>query len=73
MVKRRGRLTFEQYFAIYSLGWPTSIRPGQHAFNLLVIVRPDLSERIRTTELDPFYSYAQGRLSRFFEWVEHEW
>lgn len=30
-------------------------RYGQTLFNLLYLLRPDLSEQIRGTEIDPFY------------------
>jgi hypothetical protein len=47
-------------------------REGQTAFNLLYILRPDLSEQIRgDVQLDPFY--VDGKLPAFWAWVEQEW
>lgn len=48
-----------------------SERAGQAAFNALHVMRPDLSERVRSTDLDPFYS--GDRLADFFGFVEREW
>lgn len=44
------------------------LRAGQAAFNVLGLVRPDLAERVRGTELDPFY--RDDRLDAFFVWLE---
>jgi len=46
-------------------------RAGQAAFNSLNEIRPDLSERVRTTGLDPFYQ--DDRLTDFFEFVAKNW
>lgn len=46
-------------------------RSGQVYFNVLYQVRPDLSERIRTTDLDPFY--RDQRLPQFLEFVANNW
>lgn len=50
-----------------NLGW----RQGQAAFNILVWNRPDLSEKVRTTPLDPFYN--DKRLPDFYAWVCDNW
>ena len=46
-------------------------RLGQTAFNVLWELRPDLSEQVRATEIDPFHSTA--RLPQFFAWVQERW
>ena len=46
-------------------------RAGQAAFNVLVEARPDLSEQIRTTDLDPFYH--DDRLPAFYNWLFYNW
>ena len=48
-----------------------SWRSGQAAFNTLHEVRPDLSERVRGTGLDPFY--RDERLKEFYDFVEANW
>ncbi len=49
----------------------SSWRKGQTYFNVLVQVRPDLSERIRTSHLDPFY--LDERIPEFLEWICTNW
>jgi hypothetical protein len=46
-------------------------RSGQAHFNVLYEMRPDLSERIRATTLDPFYN--DGLLPDFLVWVRDNW
>jgi hypothetical protein len=46
-------------------------REGQHAFNCLFMNRPDLSEQIRGTILDPYY--RDEHLPQFWIWVEAHW
>lgn len=46
-------------------------RHGQALFNYLWSVRPDLSEQIRSTELDPFYE--DKRLPETYEWLMDNW
>lgn len=66
-------MTFEEYkLAIApaveaNQGW----RLGQAAFNVLSIHRPDLSERIRGTALDPYH--ARDIPPEFYQWVEENW
>lgn len=50
---------------------PDSWRSGQGAFNLLVKIRPDLSEMIRGSEFDPFHSDA--RLVDFYGYLARHW
>lgn len=67
-------MTFEEYVTEVShayrnpeLGW----RHGQAAFNILARHRPDISERIRTTRLDPFY--RNDVLGEFYQKVAELW
>ena len=46
-------------------------RKGQAFFNSLALNRPDLSEQIRGTNLDPFYREAD--LQGFMLWVDQNW
>lgn len=46
-------------------------RIGQTAFNVLADVRPDLAERVRGTNLDPFH--VTQRVPKFYEWTEAHW
>jgi hypothetical protein len=46
-------------------------RAGQTLFNALYLVRPDLSEQIRTTELDPFH--VSSRIAAFNSWLAEHW
>lgn len=46
-------------------------RKGQFAFNELFKVRPDLSEQVRATDMDPFYQ--DDILPLFWQWVEQNW
>lgn len=46
-------------------------RVGQAAFNVLMFNRPDLSEQIRATPLDPFNDKHLSMA--FVDWVERNW
>lgn len=46
-------------------------RGGQLIFNHLSIHRPDLAERIRGTDLDPFYD--DSKISSCLAWLEENW
>lgn len=46
-------------------------RAGQAAFNVLATLRPDLSEKIRATPLDPFH--LDARLPDFYLFVYQNW
>ena len=46
-------------------------RIGQVYFNILYIMRPDISERVRGTNLDPFYD--DKIVNDFLEFVIGEW
>lgn len=46
-------------------------RRGQAFFNVLHRVRPDLSERIRGTVIDPFY--GDSVIPEFLASVENDW
>lgn len=46
-------------------------RRGQAYFNILAKYRPDISERIRASEIDPFHD--DGRLDAFLEFTREHW
>lgn len=50
---------------------PQHLRRGQFAFNHLLEVRPDLAERVRGTEPDPFGLHYLS--SAFEEWIISAW
>lgn len=46
-------------------------RYGQSVFNVLLTYRPDLAEKIRGTDLDPFYS--DNLSDELHEWLYCHW
>ena len=66
-------MTFDEYLDSveldrkYTLDW----RDGQRYFNVLNKIRPDLSEQVRGTLLDPFY--RDVALDDFLIWCENNW
>ena len=52
-------------------------RYGQALFNLLLSVRPELAESVRSTDMDPFYLGGPAddfdRWDRFATHIEKEW
>ena len=66
-------MTFDQYRDASGQAWHANRnwRQGQAYFNTLVRVRPDLSERVRATNFDPFYNNL--RLPNFLAWLEEVW
>jgi hypothetical protein len=64
------QVTFDEFWQ--SIGAPPrNQRLGQHAFNLLYRVRPDLTEAIRGTIYDPFHSNL--RLADFYTYLKEHW
>lgn len=55
----------------------TSWRTGQVLFNVLSEQRPALADRVRTTELDPFYADHSPRrrqkIDAFLTFVRQNW
>ena len=49
----------------------TNQRYGQWYFNCLVKIRPDISEKIRSTKLDPFFREKVSQETE--EFVEANW
>ena len=49
---------------------PDGHRAGQHAFNVVAINYPDIAEKARGTDIDPFYK--DGRLVRFWQFVSSQ-
>lgn len=63
--------TLSEFFLAWSKGHSAELRPGQRAFNLLVSMRPDLAEKIRSGPLDPFHD--DQVLPSFFAFIIKEW
>lgn len=69
-------LTFEGYLSACQANYfaHPEWRWGQTLFNVLHTVRPDLSERVRGTLFDPFYSMGNGpKVGKFFTFVAENW
>lgn len=53
--------TFDQFLLVVQVKYEKArsadpdLRVGQHFFNTLYVIRPDLADGIRGTKLDPFY------------------
>lgn len=72
-------LTYDDYLEAVIIGavqyknW----RVGQTAFNILAQMRPDLAERIRATDADPFYSdhlpNGHDKIAVFLAHVRENW
>lgn len=60
-------LVYEDHAGLFS----PEQREGQYVFNCLFYNRPDLSEQIRGTILDPYY--LDQHLPQFWIWVEQHW
>ena len=49
------------------------LRPGQHYFNVLYVLRPDLANKIRGSIHDPFYRRTESELTNFLQWCNDHW
>lgn len=54
---KKSECTYDYFLQIVGVTQPmtTDIRAGQHYFNVLHIIRPDIAEKVRGTKMDPFY------------------
>lgn len=59
----------DRMYAAYKGEW----RWGQCLFNGLAHFRPDLSEQLRATELDPFHHEKNELPSEFWDWLATHW
>lgn len=70
-------MTFEEFcakvMAEYSKPENLNWRYGQITFNILAQERPDLSEEIRGTEMDPFYTKDPEKIANFYNWLAEAW
>lgn len=65
-------MTYEEFIAsLADHNRPPRWRKGQFAFNALHDARPDISEELRTSCLDPFYN--DNRIPAFLEAVASMW
>lgn len=65
---------FSTYFE-KAVGVTDSWRIGQLMFNELAYVKPRLAEKIRGTEVDPFYAedMSDEHLQAFCEFINEHW
>lgn len=66
-------MTFQEFIhavQLYRMKY-TQQRVGQAFFNVLYEVRPDISEQVRATTLDPFY--RNDRVAPFLRFVKANW
>jgi len=63
------------YFDAITFARPNRYRYGQVMFNYLELVRPDLAEQVRATDMDPFYceSPKDPQFDRFIQFIETNW
>lgn len=77
MANKPNEMTYAEYLELAqkALSWyshgPEAWRPGQTYFNVLAQNRPDLSEQIPGTALDPFHH--DNRIDVFLKWVYENW
>lgn len=64
-------MTYEEYLERVYIERQSQWRLGQAHFNILWRYRPDLSEQIRGTLLDPFY--RDEKVAEFRSWVKRNW
>jgi hypothetical protein len=66
-------MQFHEYLGevVQALNKFESWRVGQTYFNVLYRVRPDLSEAIRGTHLDPFHN--DDEVPKFLAWASANW
>lgn len=65
----------EFYFDSITRCCKTGERYGQGMFNHLCEVKPDLAEKVRGTNMDPFYcsSSMEAKFDRFITFIEANW
>lgn len=64
--------TLGEYMSEVAKGQRAFVRPGQHAYNVLDIMHPDLAARVNgSSHLDPFYN--DDNLPAFFAYVVENW
>lgn len=63
------------YFDSITRARNTRERYGQAMFNHLCEVKPDLAEKVRNTNMDPFYcaSPMEAKFNCFIEFIESNW
>jgi hypothetical protein len=80
--------TFDQFRQMVKGRWAAASRyerPGQNLFNCLEEYRPDLADKLRGTDIDPFFiprdantSWLQtwsnqARLSQTWQFIQDNW
>jgi hypothetical protein len=66
-------VSYETYLTLSQMNAnrPPEQRQGQFMFNVLVLLRPDLADRIRCTDEDPFYD--NDRIPAMLAWLAEHW
>lgn len=64
-------MTKRRFFEIATGRRDADIRAGQHAFSVLGVANAPLAERLRGSDLDPFYD--DSKLASFLLAVDREW
>ena len=65
-------MSFDQFVELFnSRVQPSWSRMGQHAFNTLHEVAPELANKVRATDVDPFY--RDDRINKFWQFVAENW
>lgn len=71
------RLTLAEFYGLtrQNMADRPNWRYGQALFNSLLSIRPDLAERIRGTEIDPFTVNVEHdrRLEKFTQFLQENW
>jgi hypothetical protein len=51
-------MKYEEFLGLVVRTMPKEHRLGQHYFNVLAELKPDIAQKLRDTPLDPFYKYS---------------
>jgi hypothetical protein len=64
-------MEYADFLRLVASTWPHDLRYGQHWFNVLYCVRPNIANDIRATPLDPFH--RDGVSEETQEYVRTHW
>ena len=74
-VTQEDSMTYEEFLAEVANKYSNTVdhRYGQVFFNTLMDQRPDLSEQIRATKLDPFHRERDTMNNELYNWLQSNW
>lgn len=80
-IEKEGKIVFtdnpkaEDFLRSTTTNIPAEWRIGQAMFNGLLQVRPDLAEKVRGTDKDPFYAVTRqdDRVTAFEQFARENW